>query len=101
MVCAARGYNFVAIMTETFPMERRQLMRAYGAKVLLTAATERGTGMVRRAEDLAAQHGSFIARQFEHPPNPAYYSHTPAPETLRAFSGRRLNHYFTSRDTRA
>src|SRR3546814_8250973 len=71
MVCAARGYNFVAIMTETFSMERRKLMRAYGAKVLLTAAAERGTGMVRRAEELAAKHGWFLARQFENQANPA------------------------------
>src|SRR3954463_10038652 len=53
MVCAARGYRFVAVMSETFSMERRKLMRAYGAKVILTAAAERGTGMVRRAEELA------------------------------------------------
>src|SRR3546814_8604090 len=66
MVCAARGYNFVAIMTETFSMERRKLMRAYGAKVLLTAAAERGPGMVRRAEELAAKHGWFLARSEEH-----------------------------------
>src|SRR3546814_7848113 len=57
LVCAARGYNFVAIMTATFSIERRKLMRAYGAKVILTAAAERATGMVRRAEQLAAKHG--------------------------------------------
>ena len=71
MVCAARGYRFVAVMSETFSVERRKLMRAYGAKVILTAAAERGTGMVRKAEELAARHGWFLARQFQNPANPA------------------------------
>jgi cysteine synthase A len=93
MVCAARGYNFVAIMTETFSIERRKLMRAYGAKVILTAAAERGTGMVRKAEELAAKHGWFLARQFENPANPAYHRNTTAAEILRDFAGRRLDHF--------
>ena len=58
MVCAARGSKFVAVMSETFPMERRKLIRAYGAKVILTAAAERGTGMGRRAAELR-QHPGF------------------------------------------
>jgi len=64
MVCAARGYNFVATMAESFSIERRQIMRALGAKVILTPAAERGSGMVRRAEELAEEHGWFLARQF-------------------------------------
>src|SRR5271163_4562397 len=64
MVCAARGYPFVAIMAESFSVERRQIMRAYGAKVILTPASERAHGMVRKAEALANQHGWFLARQF-------------------------------------
>ncbi|HVI58727.1 MAG TPA: cysteine synthase A [Luteimonas sp.] len=95
MVCAARGYKFVAIMTETFSIERRKLMRAYGAKVILTAAAERGTGMVRRAEELAKKHGWFLARQFENPANPAYHRQTTAAEILRDFAGRRLDHFVT------
>jgi len=93
MVCAARGYRFVAIMTETFSIERRKLMRAYGAKVILTAAAERGTGMVRKAEELANKHGWFLARQFENPANPAYHRNTTAAEILRDFAGRRLDHF--------
>ncbi len=93
MVCAARGYKFVAIMTETFSIERRKLMRAYGAKVILTAAAERGTGMVRKAEALAAKHGWFLARQFENPANPAYHRQTTGAEILRDFAGRRLDHF--------
>ena len=93
MVCAARGYKFVAVMTETFSIERRKLMRAYGAKVILTAAAERGTGMVRRAEELAKKHGWFLARQFENQANPAYHRQTTAAEILRDFAGRRLDHF--------
>ena len=95
MVCAARGYKFVAVMTETFSIERRKLMRAYGAKVILTPAAERGSGMVRRAEDLAKQHGWFLARQFANPANPAYHRQTTAAEILRDFAGRRLDHFVT------
>ena len=91
MVCAARGYKFVAVMTETFSIERRKLMRAYGAKVILTTAAERGTGMVRRAEELAKQHGWFLARQFANPANPAYHRQTTAAEILRDFAGQRLD----------
>jgi cysteine synthase A len=95
MVCAARGYKFVAVMTETFSIERRKLMRAYGAKVILTAAAERGSGMVRRAEELAKKHGWFLARQFTNPANPAYHRQTTAAEILRDFAGRRLDHFVT------
>jgi cysteine synthase A len=95
MVCAARGYRFVAVMTETFSIERRKLMRAYGAKVILTAAAERGSGMVKRAEELAAKHGWFLARQFTNPANPAYHRQTTAAEILRDFAGRRLDHFVT------
>ena len=95
MVCAARGYRFVAVMSETFSIERRKLMRAYGAKVILTAAAERGSGMVKRAGELAEKHGWFLARQFENPANPAYHRQTTAAEILRDFAGRRLDHFVT------
>jgi len=94
-VCAARGYPFVAVMTETFSIERRKLMRAYGARVLLTPAAERGTGMVRKAKELADKHGWFLARQFENPANPAYHRNTTAAEILRDFAGRRLDYFVT------
>ncbi|MEA5446069.1 cysteine synthase A [Gammaproteobacteria bacterium AB-CW1] len=95
MVCAAKGYPFVATMVETFSVERRKLMRALGAKVILTPKEEKGTGMVRKAEELAEQHGWFLARQFENEANPAYHRNTTGPEILRAFAGRRLD-YFVS-----
>jgi cysteine synthase A len=95
MVAAARGYKFVAVMTETFSIERRKLMRAYGAKVILTPAAERGSGMVRRAKELSEKYGWFLARQFENEANPAYHRSTTGPEILRDFAGKRLD-YFVS-----
>ncbi len=95
MVAAARGYKFVAVMTETFSIERRKLMRAYGAKVILTPAAERGSGMVRRAAELAEKHGWFLARQFENEANPAYHRATTGPEILRDFAGKRLDFFVT------
>lgn len=95
MVCAARGYPFVATMAETFSIERRKIMRALGAKVLLTPAAERGTGMVRLAEKLAEKHGWFLARQFENAANPAYHRQTTGPEILKDFAGRRLDYWVT------
>jgi len=95
MVCAVYGHPFVATMAETFSVERRRLMRAFGAKVILTPAAERGSGMVRRAEELAKKHGWFLARQFENPANPAYHRNTTGPEILRDFAGKRLDYWVT------
>lgn len=95
MVCAARGYPFVAVMSESFSVERRKLMRAFGAKVILTPAAERGSGMVRKAEELAKKNGWFLARQFENPANPAWHRNTTAPEILQDFAGKRLDYFVT------
>ncbi|HEX7037210.1 MAG TPA: cysteine synthase A [Pseudomonadales bacterium] len=95
MVCAATGHPFVATMAESFSVERRKIMRALGAKVILTPAAERGTGMVRKAEELAAKYGWFLARQFENPANPAYHASTTGPEILRDFAGERLDFWVT------
>ena len=95
MVCAAKGYPFVATMVETFSIERRRIMKALGAKVILTPAAERGSGMVKRAAELAEQHGWFLASQFENPANPEYHRNTTAPEILRDFAGKSLD-YFVS-----
>ena len=99
MVCAARGYPFVAIMAESFSVERRKLMKALGAKVLLTPPAERATGMVRKAEELAKKHGWFLARQFENEANPAYHRNTTGPEILSDFAGRRLDYWVTGYGT--
>jgi cysteine synthase A len=95
MVCAAKGYPFVAVMTETFSIERRKIMKALGAKVLLTPAAERGTGMVKVAKDLAEKNDWFLANQFDNPSNPNYHRNTTAPEILRDFAGLPLD-YFVS-----
>ena len=70
-------------------------MKALGAKVILTPAEERGSGMVRRAEELAKKHGWFLSRQFENEANPRYHRNTTGPEILRDFADRDLN-YFVS-----
>ena len=93
MVCAARGYPFVAVMAESFSVERRRLMKALGARLLLTPPADRATGMVRLAEELAAKHGWFLARQFENEANPTYHRNTTGPEILRDFAGRRLDYW--------
>jgi cysteine synthase A len=99
MVCAAKGYQFVATMADSFSVERRKVMRGLGAKVILTPAAERGTGMVRKAEELAAKHGWFLARQFENPANPDFHANTTGPEILRDFAGRRLDYWVTGYGT--
>jgi cysteine synthase A len=95
MVCAAKGYPFVATMVETFSVERRKIMRLLGARVILTPAAERGTGMVRKAAELADKHGWFLARQFDNPANPAYHRNTTGPEILSDFAGKRLDYFVT------
>jgi cysteine synthase A len=95
MVCAARGYPFVAVMPDSFSVERRQIMRAYGAKVVLTPAAERAMGAVRLAARLAVERGWFLARQFENEANPAYHRQTTGAEILSDFAGRRLDYWVT------
>jgi cysteine synthase len=95
MVCAAKGYPFVAVMAESFSVERRKIMRMLGAKVILTPAAERGSGMVRKAQALADKHGWFLARQFENQANPEYHRNTTGPEILSDFAGKRLDFWVT------
>jgi cysteine synthase A len=92
MICAARGYSFVAVMSDNYSVERRKLIRAYGGKVVLTPAAGRGSGMVQKANELAQKHGWFLANQFD---NPACHRQSTASEILRDFAGRRLD-YFVS-----
>jgi cysteine synthase A len=95
MVCAARGYPFVAVMPESFSPERRQIMRAYGGKVVLTPAAERASGAVRLAARLAEERGWFLARQFDNEANPAYHRMTTGPEILSDFASKRLDYWIT------
>ena len=99
MVCAAKGHLFVATMADSFSIERRKIMRGLGAKVILTPAAERGSGMVKRAEELAKKHGWFLASQFENPANPEFHANTTAPEILIDFAGKRLDYWVTGYGT--
>ena len=93
MVCAVKGYPFVAVMAESFSIERRKLMRALGARVVLTPAAERATGMLRITRALASKHGWFMTEQFDNQANPDYHRNTTGPEIIRDFAGRRLDYY--------
>ena len=93
MVCAVKGYPFVAVMAESFSIERRKLMRALGARVVLTPAAERATGMLRVSRALAEKHGWFMTEQFANQANPDYHRNTTGPEIIRDFAGRRLDYY--------
>ena len=99
MVCAQRGYPLVVTMAESFSVERRKLMRFLGAKVILTPAALRATGMVEKAKELAKAHGWFYARQFENPANPDIHERTTAREILADFSGETLDYWVTGYGT--
>ncbi len=99
MVCAVRGHPFVSVMANSFSVERRRLMRFLGAKVVLTPAAERATGMVRATEALAAKHGWFMTQQFENEANPAFHRNTTGPEILGDFADRRLDYYVSGYGT--
>ena len=99
MVCAVKGYPFVALMSDSFSIERRKLMRILGAKVVLVPAAERATGMVKKAEEVAQKNGWFLARQFENPANPDYHRNTTGPEILRDFASKRLDYWVTGYGT--
>ncbi|GBG26244.1 Cysteine synthase [Hondaea fermentalgiana] len=93
MVCAARGLNCVITMVETFSVERRKTMRMLGAKVILTPAAEKGTGMVKKAKELAEEHGWFQTRQFDNDDNADYHACTTGPEILSSFADRNLDYF--------
>src|SRR6478672_457587 len=95
MVCAVKGYPFVALMSDSFSVERRKLMRILGAKVILHPAADRATGMVKKAAEMAKERGWFLARQFENPANPEYHRNTTGPEILRDFAGKQLDYWVT------
>ncbi len=96
MVCAQKGYPLVVTMAENFSVERRKLLRFLGARVVLTPASEKGTGMLNKAVELAEQHGYFLCRQFENEANADAHSETTAQEILRDFAGDRLDYFVTT-----
>jgi cysteine synthase A len=95
MVCAEKGYPLVVTMAESFSVERRKLMRFLGAKVVLTPASEKGSGMLAKAVELAERHGWFLCRQFENEANADIHSRTTAREILEAFSDAPLDYWVT------
>lgn len=95
MVCAQKGYPLVITMAESFSIERRRLMRFLGAKVILTPASDKGSGMVAKAEELAQKHGWFFARQFENEANADVHSNTTALEILADFGDTPLDYWVT------
>ena len=95
MVCAQKGYPLVVTMAENFSIERRKMMRFLGAKVVLTPASEKGTGMLLKAEELAETHGWFLCHQFENEANANVHSETTAQEILEDFEGERLDYWVT------
>ncbi len=96
MVCAQKGYPLVVTMAENFSVERRKLLRFLGARVVLTPASEKGTGMLNKAIELAERHGYFLCRQFENEANADAHSETTAQEILRDFAGDRLDYFVTT-----
>lgn len=99
MVTAAKGYDFVCVMSEAFSIERRKLMRFLGAKVVLTNPAHKGTGMVLKARELAEKHGWFLPRQFENEANAWMHEQTTGPEIIDQFSDRPVDFFFTGTGT--
>ena len=99
MVCAQKGYPLVVTMAENFSVERRRLMRFLGAQVVLTPASEKGTGMLAKAVELAEKHDWFLCRQFENEANPDFHSRTTAVEILEDFKDTGLDYWVTGAGT--
>ena len=95
MVCAQKGYPLVVTMAESFSIERRKLLRFLGARVVLTPAAEKGSGMLAKAVELAEKHGWFLCRQFENEANADVHSRTTAQEILADFAGERIDYWVT------
>jgi cysteine synthase A len=99
MVCASKGYPLVVVMAENFSVERRKLLRFMGAKVVLTPAAEKGSGMLAKAVELAEAHGWYLCRQFENPANAEVHMRTTAKEILADFAGDTLHAFVTGTGT--
>lgn len=95
VVCAQKGYPLVVTMAESFSVERRRMMRFLGARVVLTPAALKGSGMLAKATELADKHGWFLVRQFENEANADAHTRTTAPEILEAFGDTRLDYWVT------
>ncbi len=83
MVAAAKGYKAILVMPDTMSIERRNLLRAYGAELVLTPGKEGMVGAIRKAEELAAEHGYFVPQQFKNQANPEIHRQTTGPEIVK------------------
>ncbi|MDF0197617.1 cysteine synthase A, partial [Staphylococcus pseudintermedius] len=90
-VCAAKGYKAVFTMPETMSMERRNLLKAYGAELVLTPGAEAMKGAIKKAKELKETHGYFEPQQFENPANPKVHELTTGPELVEQFEGRTID----------
>jgi len=99
MLCAQRGYRCVIVIAEPFSVERRKLMRFLGAKVIVTPAKDRGSGMVHKAQELCDQHGWFLCHQFETDANWKFHEATTGPEIIHDFQGKPLDYWVTGYGT--
>ena len=99
MVCAQKGYPLVITMADSFSIERRKLMRMFGAKVVLTPRAEKGMGMYNKAVELAEKNGWFLASQFETAANADIHEATTAREIMADFAGDRLDYFVTGYGT--
>ncbi len=96
MVCNAKGYPFVAVMSEAYSIERRKMMRFFGAKVILTNPAHKFGAMVQRVRQLREKHGWFWPCQFENEANPWIHQHTTGPELLDAMGDEPIDYFFTA-----
>lgn len=99
MVCAAKGYPFVATMPTTVSIERRRLMRFYGARVVLTPKKDKALGSYKKAVELSESNGWFLASQFETSANALIHQRTTAREIVADFEGKRLDYWVTGYGT--
>ncbi len=99
MVCAQKGYPLVVTMAESFSVERRKMMRFLGARVVLTPAAQKGSGMLKKAVELAETHDWFLCRQFENEANADMHSRTTAPEILACFEDEKLDYWVSGYGT--